>query len=98
MGIPNHSNGTIASASERLFITEFHALKEQNATLQKAVYLLHEQLQKIEEQQSKDSAELTEISMILNELLPYARRAAQMMDGSPLNKLRAALGKNNGTT
>jgi hypothetical protein len=49
-----------------------------------------------EEQQDKDSAMLTEISMVLNELLPYARRAVAMMDGNPLSKLRAAFGKDYG--
>lgn len=53
---------------------------------------LQRQVARLEEQQDKDSAQLTEICLILNELLPYARRAAQMMDKNPLVKFRKAMG------
>lgn len=91
MGYPDHSNGSIE------YTTVLPHDGAQLSAIRATLARIETNQQEIREQQQKDTAQLTEIVMVLNELLPYARRAAAMMDNHPLAKLRTAFGKHSAT-
>lgn len=93
MGYPNHSNGSMNLTNDPALDND----EIMRAHIAQRLARIETNQQEIREQQQKDSAQLTEIVMVLNELLPYARRAAAMMDNHPLAKLRTAFGKHNAT-